>query len=92
VLPVGGIKEKVLAARRAGIKTVCLPARNEKDFEDVPEDTRKAMKFLWLSDIDQVLREALGIREIKLRPASETTTHSTRISAAPESGPMPPPS
>jgi len=92
VLPVGGIKEKVLAARRAGIKIVCLPARNEKDFEDIPEDTRKAMKFLWMSDIDQVLREALGIRELKLRPAPETAARTTRISASPESGPMPRPS
>ncbi len=92
VLPVGGIKEKVLAARRAGIKIVCLPARNEKDFEDIPEDTRKAMKFLWMSDIDQVLREALGIREIKLRPAPETPAASARISAAPESGATPRPS
>jgi len=92
VLPVGGIKEKVLAARRAGIKIVCLPARNEKDFEDIPEDTRKAMKFHWMSDIDQVLREALGIRELKLRPAPETAARTTRISASPESGPMPRPS
>ena len=83
VLPVGGIKEKVLAARRAGIKTVLLPARNEKDFEDVPEDTRKAMKFLWLSDIDQVLKEALGIRELKLKPAPEASTGKGRISASP---------
>lgn len=86
VLPVGGIKEKVLAARRAGIKTVCLPARNEKDFEDVPEDTQKAMRFLWLSDIDQVLREALGIRELKLKPSPETPASTGRISASAEAG------
>jgi ATP-dependent Lon protease len=84
VLPVGGIKEKVLAARRAGIKVVCLPARNEKDFEDVPEDTRKAMRFLWMADIDQVLREALGIRELKLKPSPDPVTPSTRISVSPE--------
>jgi len=89
VLPVGGIKEKVLAARRAGIKTVCLPARNEKDFDDIPEDTRKAMRFLWMSDIDQVLREALGLRELKLKPGSEPVAPSGRISAAPE-GPRAP--
>ncbi len=87
VLPVGGIKEKVLAARRAGIKTVCLPARNEKDFEDVPEDTRKAMRFLWMSDIDQVLKEALGIREAKLKPAPDGTTGTGRISASAEASP-----
>jgi ATP-dependent Lon protease len=82
VLPVGGIKEKVLAARRAGIKTVCLPARNEKDFEDIPEDTRKAMRFLWMSDIDQVLREALGLRDLKLRPVTEQVSSSGRMSAS----------
>ena len=63
-----------------------------KEFEDIPEDTRKAMKFLWLSDIDQVLREALGIRELKLRPAPETPAASARISASPESGALPRPS
>ena len=48
VLPVGGIKEKVLAAQRAGVSTVLLPARNEKDLRDVPESTRAALKFVWL--------------------------------------------
>jgi ATP-dependent Lon protease len=86
VLPVGGIKEKVLAARRAGIRTVCLPARNEKDFEDIPEETRKALRFVWVSDIDQVLRETLGIRELKLRPVPEPPTTGGRISASPEAG------
>jgi ATP-dependent Lon protease len=89
VLPVGGIKEKVLAARRAGIKTVCLPAKNEKDYDDIPEDTRKAMRFLWMSDIDQVLREALGIRDLKLKPSGEPIAPTGRISAAPE-GPRAP--
>jgi ATP-dependent Lon protease len=89
VLPVGGIKEKVLAARRAGIKTVCLPAKNEKDYDDIPEDTRKAMRFLWMNDIDQVLREALGIRDLKLKPSGEPIAPTGRISAAPE-GPRAP--
>jgi ATP-dependent Lon protease len=84
VLPVGGIKEKVLAARRAGIKTVLLPARNEKDFDDVPEEARKAMRYLWMSDIDQVLREALGIRELKLKSTPESVAPTGRISASPE--------
>ncbi len=85
VLPVGGIKEKVLAARRAGIRTVCLPARNEKDFEDVPEETRKALRFVWVSDIDQVLREALGLRDLRLRSVPEAPATGQRISASPES-------
>ena len=51
VLPVGGIKEKVLAALRAGIKTVMLPARNRRDLEDIPEDARKALTFVWLETV-----------------------------------------
>ncbi len=48
VLPVGGIKEKVLAALRAGITTVLLPARNKKDLEDIPQDARRQLQFVWL--------------------------------------------
>ena len=59
VLPVGGIKEKVLGAHRAGIKTVILPKRNEKDLEDVPEQVRSAMRFVFADSIEQVLETAL---------------------------------
>jgi len=59
VLPVGGIKEKVLAAHRAGLKTVILPRRNEKDLEDVPADVRRAMKFVLVEQVDEVFRAAL---------------------------------
>ncbi|MDR3707679.1 MAG: endopeptidase La [Capsulimonadaceae bacterium] len=60
VLPVGGIKEKVLAARRAGIRTVILPARNKKDLEeDIPEELRRDMTFIYASDITDVLDNAL---------------------------------
>jgi ATP-dependent Lon protease len=58
VLPVGGIKNKVLAAMRAGITTVLLPERNKKDFEDVPEAARKAMKFVWLATVDDAIAAA----------------------------------
>jgi ATP-dependent Lon protease len=61
VLPVGGIKEKVLAAHRAGIKTVILPRENERDLEDVPEEVRRDLMFVAVDTIDDVLREALGI-------------------------------
>ncbi len=60
VLPVGGIKEKVLAAMLAGIKTVMLPARNRKDWEDIPEETRAALQFVWLETVDQALATALA--------------------------------
>ena len=59
VLPVGGIKEKVLAARRAGIDTVILPKRNEKDLEDVPDSARSAMTFHFVDTMDEVLDLAL---------------------------------
>jgi ATP-dependent Lon protease len=59
VLPVGGIKEKVVAAARANLKTVMLPDRNKKDFEDVPGDVRSVLKFAWVEDIDQAAETAL---------------------------------
>jgi len=59
VLPVGGIKEKVLAALRAGIKTVLLPARNKHDLEDIPESARNRLQFIWLETIDDAIRVAV---------------------------------
>src|SRR5262245_48658077 len=58
VLPIGGIKEKALAALRAGIDTVLLPKRNEKDLEDIPEPARKQLKFVFLENIDDALAAA----------------------------------
>jgi ATP-dependent Lon protease len=58
VLPVGGIKEKVLAAHTAGIKHVILPARNKKDYEDIPEPAREALEFTWAEKLDDVLDTA----------------------------------
>jgi ATP-dependent Lon protease len=60
VLPVGGIKEKVLAALRAGIHTVLLPARNRKDLEDIPEDARSALEFVWMETVDDAVRAAIA--------------------------------
>jgi ATP-dependent Lon protease len=60
VLPVGGIKEKVLAAHRAGLERVLLPARNRKDFEDIPESARGALEFVWLERVDDAIAAALG--------------------------------
>ncbi len=60
VLPVGGIKEKVLAAHRAGITRVMLPARNRKDFEDIPESARNAMEFVWLDHVDDAIEAVVG--------------------------------
>jgi ATP-dependent Lon protease len=63
VLPVGGIKEKVLAAHRAGIKTVILPEWNEKDMEDVPENVKKSMTFHFAETMEDVLKQALGLEK-----------------------------
>jgi ATP-dependent Lon protease len=60
VLPIGGVKEKVLAATRAGITTVMLPARNQKDLEDVPDTARKQVRFVWLEQVDDAIAAALN--------------------------------
>lgn len=59
VLPVGGIREKVLAARRAGIKRIILPHENRKDLRDIPDDVREEMKFIFAEQVEQVLAAAI---------------------------------
>ena len=59
VLPVGGIKEKVLAARRAGIKTIILPRRNERDLEDIQPEVRKELEMIFVDTVDEVIQHAL---------------------------------
>jgi ATP-dependent Lon protease len=59
VMPVGGIKEKVVAAARAGIRTVILPGRNRRDFEDIPDSVRTRLEFVWAEKIEDVLARAL---------------------------------
>jgi len=60
VLPIGGVKEKTLAALRAGIKTVMLPKRNEKDLEDVPAEARRKLEFVFLEKVEEAVRTAIG--------------------------------
>lgn len=59
VLPVGGVKDKVLAAHRLGVDTVIIPRKNENDLEDVPEEVREALNFVLVDNLDEVLRAAL---------------------------------
>ena len=60
VLPIGGVKEKVLAALRAGIRTVMLPTRNRRDLEDIPADARSQLEFVWLENVDDAVATALA--------------------------------
>lgn len=76
VLPIGGVKEKVLAAARAGITTVLLPARNKKDLEDVPEAARKQVRFVWLERVDDALTAALA----EMEPRADATDERTAAS------------
>ena len=75
VLPVGGIKNKVLAARRAGLKRIILPAKNEKDLEEVPEQVREGLDFTFVGEIAEVL-------EIALRDSEPDTTSATDAGTA----------
>jgi len=77
VLPVGGIKEKVLAAHRSDLKTVILPKRNDADLEDLPEEVQNDIRFVFVETIDEVLEAALEpepkTKRRKTRKTSETT-------------------
>ena len=59
VLPVGGIKEKIVAAAAAGLKRVMLPARNRRDYEEIPQDARERLEFIWLERVDEAIAAAL---------------------------------
>jgi ATP-dependent Lon protease len=61
VLPVGGIREKVIAAARAGIDTVMLPAKNRRDYDDIPESARNRLKFIWLDTVDDAVAATIGM-------------------------------
>ena len=60
VLPVGGIREKVVAAARAGIDTVLLPARNRRDYDDIPSSARERLRFVWLETVDDAVAATLA--------------------------------
>jgi len=65
VLPVGGIKQKVLAAARVGLRTVILPERNKSDLDDLPEETRNAMTFVFAQSVDDVIGAALRDKAVQ---------------------------
>jgi ATP-dependent Lon protease len=97
VLPIGGLKEKTLAAQRAGITTVILPTRNEADLEDVPEELRQGMTFVPVDRVEQVWKTAMGLKVdgrrarrprpqvVRAAPAAERETE-PEAAAPPKSG------
>ena len=85
VLPVGGVKEKVIAAKSAGIKRVILPTKNEKDLVDVSQPVREAMRFQFVDDIEQLLDLAFGdaIREAAAASATEVSAAEPTAESSP---------
>lgn len=71
VLPVGGIKEKVVAAAAAGLKRVMLPARNKRDYDDIPQSARDNLEFIWLERVDEAIAAALGPAQAQVDPKVE---------------------
>ncbi|HUS10091.1 MAG TPA: endopeptidase La [Pyrinomonadaceae bacterium] len=85
VFPVGGLKEKILAAHRAGIRRIILPARNEADSEDLPEDVRKELQIVFVSGISEVIDSALEVLVANPPPPPiVTSSHSDPASRQPE--------
>jgi ATP-dependent Lon protease len=70
VLPVGGIKEKVVGAHRAGIRRIMLPARNRKDYDDIPEIARKEVEFIWLERVEEAVAAALEAKKADAAPGT----------------------
>jgi len=81
VLPVGGIKEKVLAARRAGLRRVILPKDNEKDLRDLPEHVRQEMEFVWANRIEDALTAAIPAPALQVEPALQRQISTTPSAA-----------
>ena len=79
VLPVGGIKEKVLAARRARVRKILVPAQNRRDLEEVPKEPLKDIQFVFVDNVRQVFREALGA---KIGPVLASSPRPVRLPQA----------
>ena len=88
VLPIGGLKEKVLAAHRAGIKKILIPAENEKDIEEIPASVLKNVELELVSHVDEVLKKALVLDDpeslfshtpVELQPKEETSPYADKV-------------
>jgi ATP-dependent Lon protease len=84
VFPVGGIKEKVLAAHRAGLRRVVLPARNEPDTEDIPEDVRKELEIVYVSRIGEALDQTLEKLVAQPPPPANPQAEESHANAQPQ--------
>jgi ATP-dependent Lon protease len=82
VLPVGGIKEKMIAAARAGIRKVILPARNKRDLEDIPQSAKALLEFVWVEHVSEALEVALGTGSAADKPAATGKTQKEREMSA----------
>jgi ATP-dependent Lon protease len=78
VMPIGGVKEKILAAHRNGLRTVILPKRNEQDLDDVPDEVRKSMKFVFAESVEDVLNAALEEAQATHKPQKKTNLNKTK--------------
>lgn len=78
VLEIGGVKEKVIAAHRAGLKTIILPKENRKDLEDVPKTVKKDIKFVYIKDLNEVLKVALRVLKETKRKKEEHVQEATK--------------
>jgi ATP-dependent Lon protease len=82
VLPIGGLKEKVLAARRMGIMTVLVPTKNDKDVKEIPANVKRGMQFIYVDHMDQVLAAALVKRGVARRTEDGAAARRERRPAA----------
>jgi ATP-dependent Lon protease len=91
VFPVGGLKEKILAAHRAGIRRIMLPSRNEADIEDLPEDVRKELQIIFVSRINEVIDAALEVLVANPPPPPivATSSHPEVVARQPDQGSTP---
>ena len=87
VFPIGGVKEKVLAAHRAGIRRILLPSRNEADVDDIPEDVKNELQIVFVSNIAEVIDAALEVL-VANPPPHVTAGDSARGSREPEPEPL----
>jgi ATP-dependent Lon protease len=81
VLPVGGIKEKTIAAARAGIRKIILPARNRRDFDDIPQSARSMLEFVWVERVSEALEVALAASAEIQKPAPRPSEKAEKSAA-----------